>query len=165
MDLVVDGRGFAFWGERRLRCAVGRAGIAHDKREGDHATPAGVLPLRQVLYRPDREAAPVTRLPVRPLEPGEGWCDAPGDAAYNRPVRLPYGASAESLWRADGLYDLVVVLGWNDAPVVPERGSAIFLHLAAPDFAPTEGCVALARGDFLAVLAAADPSSRVVAAP
>ncbi len=164
MDLLVDATGTALWGERRLRAAIGRAGITGDKREGDGATPAGSFVLRRVLYRPDREAAPVTALASRPLDPGDGWCDAPEDAAYNRPVRLPYRAHAETLWRDDGLYDLVVVLGHNDAPVSAGRGSAIFLHLAAPDYRATEGCIALARADLVMVLAAADETSRVIVA-
>jgi len=164
MDLLVDRAGWARWGERRMRCALGRAGISTAKREGDGATPAGAFAMRRLLYRPDRAPAPRTKLPATPLDPADGWCDAPGDAAYNRPVKLPYKASAESLWRADHLYDLVVVLGHNDDPVEPGRGSAIFLHLARPDFGPTEGCVALARDDLARVLDGADATSRVVIA-
>lgn len=142
-----------------LRCALGRSGVveAAVKREGDGATPAGRWPLRRVLYRPDRLRAPRTRLPVAPLGPSDGWCDAPGDLAYNQSVTLPYAGSAERLWREDPLYDLIVVLGHNDAPVVAGHGSAIFLHVARADYAPTEGCVALARTDLLAVLAEAGP--------
>ena len=67
-------------------------------------------------------------------------------------VRLPYEARHEELWRRDGLYDVVGVLGWNDRPVERARGSAIFLHVASPDFAPTEGCVALALADLRGLL-------------
>ena len=116
--------------------------------------------MRRVLYRPDREARPATALPTMALDPADGWCDDLTDPAYNLPVRLPYPGRAEALWRGDGLYDLIVVLGWNDAPVVPGRGSAIFLHLARPDYGPTEGCIALARADLLMVLAGADAASR-----
>jgi L,D-peptidoglycan transpeptidase YkuD (ErfK/YbiS/YcfS/YnhG family) len=165
MDLVVDGSGTAFWDGRSLRCALGRAGIAAGKREGDGATPAGILPMRRALYRPDREAPPQTRLPLAALAPDDGWCDAPADPLYNRAVKLPYPAHAEAMWRADALYDLLVVLGWNDAPVAPGKGSAIFLHLAAPGYGPTEGCVALARADLLAVLASADSACRVIVRP
>jgi L,D-peptidoglycan transpeptidase YkuD (ErfK/YbiS/YcfS/YnhG family) len=164
MDLAVDGAGFATWNGRRMRCALGRGGVAQGKREGDGATPAGILPMRRALYRPDRETAPPTRLPLAPLAPDDGWCDAPDDPLYNCPVKLPYRASAEKLWRADRLYDLVVVLGWNDAPVAPGLGSAIFLHLAAPGFAPTEGCVALGRDDLLLVLSESSETSRVIVA-
>ena len=148
---------------RELRCALGPSGVlpAADKREGDGATPAGRWPMRRVLYRPDRGPAPRTRLPAAPIAPDDGWCDAPGDPAYNRPVTLPYPASAERLWREDGLYDVVVVLGHNDDPPVPGMGSAVFLHCARPDYAPTQGCVALSRSDLEAVLALAGPGSAI----
>lgn len=160
MDLIVDRR-CATWGRHRLRCAIGRAGIVEKKREGDGATPAGVWPMREGLFRPDRLAEMDTALPSRPLDPAAGWCDAPADPAYNRLVRLPYPASCEALWREDGLYDAIVVLGYNDDPVVPGAGSAISLHIARPDFAPTAGCIALARDDLLTVLREAAPGAMV----
>jgi len=146
-------------GGRSVRCALGAAGVvpAEAKREGDGTTPAGTWPLRRVLYRADRGGRPRTGLAVLEIAPDDGWCDAPGDPCYNRPVRLPYPARAERLWREDGLYDLLVVLGHNDDPPVPGRGSAVFLHLARPDYAPTEGCVAAARADLEALLALAGP--------
>jgi L,D-peptidoglycan transpeptidase YkuD (ErfK/YbiS/YcfS/YnhG family) len=137
-----------------LRCALGKGGVrpAREKREGDGATPAARMPLRRVLFRADRGAAPRCRVPVEPIAPEDGWCDDPRHRAYNRAVRLPLDASHERLWRDDTLYDVIGVLGWNDAPVEPGRGSAIFLHVARPDFAPTEGCIALAPRDLRAVL-------------
>lgn len=152
---------------RRVRCALGRAGVrpAADKREGDGASPLGVWPLRRVLYRPDREPAPRTGLPVAALAPEDGWCDAPGDPAYNRPVRLPYPASAEQLWREDRVYDLIVVLGHNDDPPVSPKGSAIFLHLIQPDGSPTAGCVALQRADMLDLLSRARPGDALAILP
>jgi L,D-peptidoglycan transpeptidase YkuD (ErfK/YbiS/YcfS/YnhG family) len=118
--------------------------------------------MRGLLYRPDRGTKPPTRLPARAVDPADGWCDDPRDPAYNRAVTLPHAARAEPLWRADEIYDLVVTLGYNDDPPAPHAGSAIFLHLARPGYPPTEGCVALARADLLAVLAEADAGSRVV---
>jgi L,D-peptidoglycan transpeptidase YkuD (ErfK/YbiS/YcfS/YnhG family) len=162
IDIVVTRSRITRVGTLRVRRAAGRGGIVLDKREGDGGTPAGIWPLREVLYRPDRLAMPVTRLPVRPLQPYDGWCDAPGDARYNKPVRLPYPASAEQLWRGDHLYDLIVVVGYNDAPVVPGKGSAIFLHLARSDYAPTAGCVAFARRHLLSILRAVDTRSRLI---
>jgi L,D-peptidoglycan transpeptidase YkuD (ErfK/YbiS/YcfS/YnhG family) len=153
-------------GGRRARCALGRAGViaAAEKREGDGRSPLGVWPIRRALYRPDRGPAPRTALELRPIAADDGWCDAPDDAAYNRPVRRPYPASCEAMWRDDGLYDLVVVLGHNDDPPVPRLGSAIFLHLAKPGYAPTEGCIALARPDLEALLALAAPGDAVAIA-
>ncbi len=136
------------------RCALGHGGIRRDKREGDGATPVGLLPLRRVLYRADRVAPPRCRVAVEPIAPQDGWCDDPSHADYNRPVTLPHPARHEVLWRADSLYDIIGILGWNDAPVQRGRGSAIFLHLARPDLAPTEGCIALPEPALRAVLAA-----------
>ena len=137
-----------------FRATLGRTGIREHKQEGDGATPAGVLPLRRVLYRLDRVTAPDCAVPIEPIGDTDGWCDDPAHRDYNRAVRLPHEAHCEELWRQDRLYDVIGVLGWNDAPVVKGRGSAIFLHVARPDYAPTEGCIALALADLLRVLAA-----------
>lgn len=160
-DLFVTPDGVLRIGDRRYRCALGRGGIRRDKREGDGATPAGTWPLRAVLYRPDRLTAPPTSLSVSPIHREDGWCDAPDDPNYNRPVSLPYPASAERMWRDDGLYDLLAVIGYNDDPPVPGSGSAIFLHVARPDYGPTEGCVALALSDLMDVLARCEAGSRI----
>jgi L,D-peptidoglycan transpeptidase YkuD (ErfK/YbiS/YcfS/YnhG family) len=150
-------------GGRRVRCALGRAGVkpAAQKREGDLASPAGVWTIRRVLYRPDEGAPPVTALPVEALSPDDGWCDAPDDADYNLPIKLPHPASFEKMWRDDSLYDLVVVLGHNDDPPKPHIGSCIFLHLAREGYAPTEGCVAVARPDLEELLRLAKPGDAV----
>lgn len=139
-----------------LRCALGRGGVrpATEKREGDGATPAARMALRRVLFRADRGPPPRCAVPVEPIAPGDGWCDDPAHRLYNRPVQLPCDASHERLWREDHVYDILGVLGWNDAPVERGRGSAIFLHLAWPDHRPTAGCVALAPRDLRALLEA-----------
>jgi L,D-peptidoglycan transpeptidase YkuD (ErfK/YbiS/YcfS/YnhG family) len=153
MTLIVRSDRSAEWRGRRLRCALGRSGIRSDKREGDGATPAGEYALLRVLYRADRTSRPITVLPAGPIDPADGWCDAAGDPQYNRQVTLPYPASAESLWRPDGLYDLVVVTSHNADPVVPGKGSAIFVHVARPGYGPTEGCVAFEPSDLTSILA------------
>jgi L,D-peptidoglycan transpeptidase YkuD (ErfK/YbiS/YcfS/YnhG family) len=154
MALIIHPDGRADWRGRALRCAVGRGGIvdAADKIEGDGASPAGRWQFRRVLYRADRIKPPATALTLAPITPEDGWCDDASHADYNRQVTLPFAASHEILWRGDALYDLIVVLGHNDAPPKPGLGSAIFLHVAAPDYAATEGCVALAREDLLDVV-------------
>jgi len=157
MDLIVEGRpgaieGRAMLGERSYVCRLGRSGIVPDKREGDGATPVGRFPLRQVFYRADRGAAPQTSIPSRALARTDGWCDEPMSPDYNRAVTLPFAASHEEMWRTDLLYDLVVVIGHNDSPVVPQMGSAVFLHVASPDGGPTAGCVAFAKADLLEIL-------------
>jgi L,D-peptidoglycan transpeptidase YkuD (ErfK/YbiS/YcfS/YnhG family) len=127
--------------------------VTDRKREGDGATPQGCFPLRRVLYRADRLPRPRTALETGAIAPEDAWCDDPEHADYNRAVRLPHPGRHETLWREDGLYDVVVILGYNDDPAVKGRGSAIFLHVARPGLAPTEGCVALRLDDLLEVLA------------
>lgn len=161
-DLVVLPPNTLQWGGRRFVCALGRSGVRADKVEGDGATPAGSFALRRVLYRPDRLAPPRTALPVAALNPHDGWCDDPADRLYNQQIRQPYAASFEMLWRTDEVYDVIVVLGHNDSPPVSGRGSAIFMHVATRDYAPTAGCIALTRKDLLSILEACDPRARLV---
>jgi L,D-peptidoglycan transpeptidase YkuD (ErfK/YbiS/YcfS/YnhG family) len=153
--------GRLYWSGGNAVAAVGRSGVKADKREGDGATPAGTYPLVSILYRPDRVAPPRSQLAAKPLAPSDGWVDEPGDANYNRPVTLPYPASAEPMWREDDLYDALVVIGYNMAPVIPGVGSAIFLHIAAPDFAPTAGCIAVGKDVLLALLPLLGPGSNI----
>jgi L,D-peptidoglycan transpeptidase YkuD (ErfK/YbiS/YcfS/YnhG family) len=154
MRATITPAGILILGQETFRAALGRGGIRADKREGDGATPSGLLPLREVLYRPDRRNGIMSKSLVKPLAGSDGWCDDPGHPAYNRLVQLPNDASAEALWRDDAVYDIIGVLGWNDDPVQPGRGSAIFLHVAHHDYRPTAGCIALAPNDLLHVLAA-----------
>jgi L,D-peptidoglycan transpeptidase YkuD (ErfK/YbiS/YcfS/YnhG family) len=153
MDLIIRPDNTAQWRGRTIRCALGRGGIRDDKREGDGATPSGDYTLVRVLYRADRGPRPTTHLPVASIEPADGWCDAPRDPLYNRQVHLPYPASAESLWREDRVYDLIAVTDHNADPVVAGVGSAIFVHLARPDFGPTAGCIAFELADLRRLLA------------
>ena len=167
MDLIVTRENDAWqaqWAGKAMPCAIGRSGTidAADKREGDGMSPLGAWPMRRLLYRADRLAKPSGRLPASTISEQDGWCDAPESAEYNRPVLLPFAASHERLWREDQLYDVIVVLGHNDDPVRPGMGSAIFLHCAQPDFAPTEGCVALEKTTLISLLEETGPGDRVV---
>lgn len=145
--------GVVIAGGRVFRCALGRGGRRIGKHEGDGATPIGRWAVREVAWRADRGPRPRTRLASRAIRPADGWCDAAGDGCYNRLVRHPFRASAEHMWRADALYDVVVVLGYNDRPRRRGRGSAIFMHVARADLAPTAGCIALRVHDLRQLLA------------
>jgi L,D-peptidoglycan transpeptidase YkuD (ErfK/YbiS/YcfS/YnhG family) len=145
-----------------FRCAIGRSDVRLDKREGDGATPVGEFALRRVLYRPDRLEAPASRLQTLALSPDDGWCDDPAHPLYNHPVKRPFPASHEELWRPDHVYDVIVILGHNDDPPRPGLGSAIFWHVATPDYTPTAGCIALALPDLLLALTDCGPGNRLV---
>jgi L,D-peptidoglycan transpeptidase YkuD (ErfK/YbiS/YcfS/YnhG family) len=158
--IVVSG-GYLSWSGGRVRAAIGKGGLSYAKREGDGATPIGIFPLRRLLYRADRLPLPRTGLAVSAIHPSDGWSDDPRDGLYNQAVLLPHRYSHEWLWREDGVYDLIVPLGYNDDPPVPGLGSAIFLHCAGPDYSPTEGCVAIALPDLLRLVAECGPATAI----
>ncbi|WP_189484875.1 L,D-transpeptidase family protein [Asticcacaulis endophyticus] len=162
-DIPEQNRGEVVLNQHRVRCALGKEGViaAERKREGDLRSPLGVWPVRFVYYRPDRTPAPKTVLPLVALTPDDGWCDDAMDEAYNQPVKLPYKARTESLWREDHVYDVIIVLGYNDDPVVPGHGSAIFAHVAREGYVGTEGCVAMKIKDVLMLLELAEPDSAI----
>lgn len=142
-------------------CALGRSGIVStaQKREGDGATPAGRWKLRRGFYRADRLTLPSALKDwFQPIEADMAWDDDPASATYNRLIRTRAENHPERLARADGIYDVVVPLGYNDDPPQVGLGSAIFMHVARADLSPTAGCVALALGDLLTVLATCDES-------
>lgn len=133
-------------------CLLGRNGITTTKFEGDGATPAGQWRIMYGLYRPDRISIPATRLPMSPILPDDGWCDAPGNSNYNRPVKLPYRDGHEELFRKDRLYDVCLVLDYNISTRIQHRGSAVFFHLSNPNQKPTAGCVAVEPETMLYIL-------------
>lgn len=135
-------------GSLALPCALGRGGILRNKREGDGATPAGRWPL---LYFYLRKPIPL-RLPWRRMRLRDLWCDDPRSFLYNRPLEAPSRLGHEEMWRKDGLYDAVGVMGYNLRPRLRGRGSAIFFHIAAEDLSPTAGCVALRARDMARLL-------------
>lgn len=149
-------------GGKIYRCASGRGGVVSDKIEGDGGTPVGTFPLRQVFYRPDRVLRPATTLPVIALQSDMGWCDDSDDPLYNQQVVLPYPARHEELWRQDHVYDIILVIGYNDDPAIPGKGSAIFIHLARENYLLTEGCLAFTLEDLQEILQKLTLTSQVI---
>jgi L,D-peptidoglycan transpeptidase YkuD (ErfK/YbiS/YcfS/YnhG family) len=164
--MVVTPMGLRFGG-RMFPCTLGRSGIiaARKKREGDGSTPAGVHRIVGLLYRPDRiarDALPGWAVPIRPRDL---WCDDPGSDDYNLMVSAPFQPSHERLWRADPMYDVILVTDWNWPHARPGRGSAIFVHTWRRPGAPTAGCVALSRADLLSILPAIRHRTRLIVQP
>lgn len=163
MNVKVFSDGRVVYGGKEYRAALGRSGVTLDKREGDWATPAGTFTLRQIWFRPDKIKRPQSVLPARPISQDDGWCDDTNHPqTYNRHVKLPHEGSYENLWRPDDdLYDLFVETGYNDNSVVPGKGSAIFMHVARPEFTPTAGCIALSKADLTELLAGIGPGTKI----
>jgi L,D-peptidoglycan transpeptidase YkuD (ErfK/YbiS/YcfS/YnhG family) len=154
--------GFLSWPGGRTKAVVGQAGVSANKKEGDGATPAGTFPLTAVFYRADRMPQLLSHLPLRALSATHAWVDDPGDRNYNRLVSLPYPAHTERMWLDDAVYDLLIVIGYNMAPIVPGAGSAIFLHIARPDFSPTAGCIAITRDALIGLTPRLGPLSAII---
>ena len=155
-------RGWLVAGPLALPVALGRGGIKANKREGDGGTPRGTYRLRRLWWRSDRAPRPRTRLPVRRIGPNDGWCEDPRDRRYNQPIQLPPDRPGDRLWRKDHLYDFIIELDHNTRPRIAGRGSAVFVHVARPGFAPTAGCVALNADALRRLLARSGPNTRIV---
>ena len=136
-------QGILIAGPLALPVALGRGGIKANKREGDGGTPRGTFRLRRLWWRADRMPRPMTHLPVRP-------------------IRLAPNHPGDRLRRTDHLYDLIVELDHNTRPRIAGRGSAVFVHLARPAFAPTAGCVALKAPALRRLIARTGPRTRIV---
>jgi L,D-peptidoglycan transpeptidase YkuD (ErfK/YbiS/YcfS/YnhG family) len=157
-------KGLLIAGPLQIPVALGRGGIRADKREGDGGTPRGRFRPRRLWWRADRHPRPQTRLPLRPIRSEDAWSEEPSDRLYNRPVRRLPGEPGDRLRREDHLYDFIVEIDHNTRPRVRRRGSAVFIHLARPGFAPTAGCVALDSKAMRRLLSLLGPQTEIVIA-
>ena len=155
-------RGWLTIGPHALPVALGRGGIKANKREGDGGTPRGTFRPKRLWWRADRHPRPATALPVQPIGPNDGWCEDPADRHYNQRIKIPANSPADRLARADRLYDFIVEIDHNTRPRVAGRGSAVFIHVARPGFAPTAGCIALTTPALRRLLAQLGPRTRIV---
>jgi L,D-peptidoglycan transpeptidase YkuD (ErfK/YbiS/YcfS/YnhG family) len=155
-------RGWLTAGGQTIPVALGRGGIKANKREGDDGTPKGTFRPLRLWWRADRHPRPATFLPVRAIGPEDAWCEDPSDRHYNQPVRLNSEQGGDRLKRHDHLYDFIIEIDHNTKPRVAGRGSAIFLHLARPNFSPTSGCVSMTKASMLRLLKRLGPETKIV---
>ena len=150
MKLIVKDKKLYF-NKDLFTCSIGRNGLTKNKREGDGKTPVGIFRFTEIFYREDKISKLDFKIKTNIIQKNYGWCDDPRHEMYNKLIKLPFIASAENLYRNDAIYDLLIVINYNMNPVVPFKGSAIFLHIAHEDLKSTEGCIALRRDDLLNV--------------
>ena len=155
-------RGWLMAGQQTIPVALGRGGIIANKREGDGGTPKGTFRPRQLWWRADRAPRPQTFLPVRAIGPGDAWCEDPMSRHYNQPITLGRETGGDRLTRVDHLYDFIVEIDHNTSPRNAGRGSAVFLHLARPNFSPTAGCVSMTRSAMLQLLRRIGTDTRIM---
>jgi L,D-peptidoglycan transpeptidase YkuD (ErfK/YbiS/YcfS/YnhG family) len=155
-------RGWLLVGNHAVPVALGRGGIRANKREGDGGTPRGAFRPRRLWWRADRHLRPRTFLPVRAIGGDDAWCEDPTDRHYNQPIRLGREHRGDRLKRDDQLYDFIVEIDHNTRPRIAGRGSAVFLHLARANFAPTAGCVSMTQSAMLRLLPRLGPRTHIV---
>jgi L,D-peptidoglycan transpeptidase YkuD (ErfK/YbiS/YcfS/YnhG family) len=155
-------QGWLVAGPLALPVALGRGGVKANKREGDGATPRGRFRLKRLWWRAGRHPRPATLLPVTRIKPDDGWCENPADRHYNRRITVPPDSAADRLLRLDNLYDFIIELDHNTRPRIAGRGSAVFIHVARPGFAPTAGCVALTLPSLRRLLERLGPRTTIV---
>ena len=155
-------RGWLMAGHRTIPVALGRGGIIANKREGDGGTPKGTFLPRQLWWRAARAPRPQTFLPVRAIRPEDAWCEDPASRRYNRPIKLGRQSGGDRLTRDDHLYDFIIEIDHNTQPTIAGRGSAVFLHLARPNFSPTAGCVSMTRPAMLQLLRRMGTETKII---
>ncbi len=146
MDIILKNK-FVYYKNYKAKCAIGKRGITSKKKEGDKCTPKGRFKLKYVFFRKDRLGKIHTKLKKIPLKKNYGWCDDPKTKYYNKLVRKPCNFSTEKLYLKNNTYDIIVVIDYNLKPIKKNKGSAIFVHVAKKNFAPTLGCIALSKND------------------
>ena len=150
--IIIKKSGYLEYKNLKFRCALGKAGIKKKKKEGDNITPEGTFKIIKVYYRPDKIKNFVTSIKKKKIKKNIGWCDDPVSNSYNKEIKLPSRFSHEKLYRKDNLYDLILVLNYNTNPIIKNKGSAIFIHIAKKNYEPTAGCIALKKKDLVELL-------------
>ena len=140
---------YLYFRKYKVKCAVGKRGIGHKRKEGDYITPIGIFKIKFILYRKDRIKKFRTSLKKISINKNFGWCDDPNSKSYNKLIKYPFEGSAEKLFRKDNIYDLIIVLNYNMNPVKKNKGSAIFIHIAKKNYEKTKGCVAIKKNDII----------------
>jgi len=161
MHIILKNK-FLYIGHYKIKCAIGKRGISKNKREGDLCTPSGEFRFESLLYRKDRVKHFKTSIPKKNIKKNMGWCDDPDSRMYNRLIRFPFAFGAEKLFLKKSVYDLVLVMNHNRNPIIRNKGSAIFLHLADKKFSPTKGCVAIKKNDFLKILSKIEKKTKII---
>jgi len=150
--IIVKKRGYLKYKKFKYRCALGKAGVNKKIKEGDNITPKGIFKITKIYYRADKIKSIKTNIKKIKIRKNMGWCDDPVSRFYNQQIKLPSKYSHEKLYRNDDLYDLIAVLNYNTNPIIKNKGSAIFMHIAKNSYKKTEGCIALKKEHLINIM-------------
>ncbi len=160
MHIIINKKYLTF-NNYKAKCAIGKRGIAYKKKEGDLITPKGIFKIRYILYRKDRVKKIQTKIKKIAIKKDMGWCDDPRSKDYNKLIKLPYAYNFEKLFRKENNYDIILILNYNMSPVIKNKGSAIFIHVAKKNYKKTEGCIALKKIHLLKILKKINKNTKV----
>jgi len=162
MNIKITKKRFLLYHNYKIKCAVGKKGIANNKIEGDLSTPKGAFSLDCLYYRRDKNRHIKCNIKKKIIKKNMGWCNDPRSKKYNCQINLPSKFTAEKLFRNDRIYDLLININYNKRPTVKNKGSAIFLHLSDKKFKPTAGCIAILKKDFLKILPLINSKTKII---
>ena len=152
---------FLFINHYKVKCVVGKRGIGKKLKEGDKITPKGKYRIKFILYRKDRISSITTKIPKFIIKKNMGWCDDPNSKDYNKLIRFPFKYSAEKLYKKENIYDIILVLDYNINPIIKDKGSAIFIHIAKKNYAYTSGCVAVSKKNLKEIVKQINKQTRI----
>jgi L,D-peptidoglycan transpeptidase YkuD (ErfK/YbiS/YcfS/YnhG family) len=150
--IIVKKTGYLKYKNFKFRCSLGKAGIKKKIKEGDNITPKGIFKIIKIYYRAGRIKKIKTPIQTIKIRKNMGWCDDSKSKHYNKQINLPTNYTHEKLYRDDNIYDLIAVLNYNSKPVIKNKGSAIFIHIARSSYKKTKGCIALKKGDLIRLI-------------
>ena len=150
MHILIN-KNYLTYNKFKVKCAIGKRGIGNKRKEGDLITPKGQYKIKYILYRKDRVKIS-TSLKKKVIKKNMVWCDDPKSSHYNKLVKLPFAYSHEKLYKKENTYDIILVLNYNMSPVIKNKGSAIFIHVAKNNFKKTEGCVAIRKFELFKIV-------------
>lgn len=159
--IIVKKSGYLKYKNLKFRCALGKAGIKNKKMEGDNITPKGIFEIIKMYYRADKIKNIKTSIKKIKIKKDMGWCDDPNSRFYNKQIKLPTKVGHEKLFRNDNLYDLILILNYNINPIIKNKGSAIFLHVATKNLDNTKGCIAVEKKNLITLLAKIKKNTKI----
>jgi L,D-peptidoglycan transpeptidase YkuD (ErfK/YbiS/YcfS/YnhG family) len=159
--IIVKKSGYLQYKNLKFRCALGKAGIKKKEKEGDNVTPKGIFKITSMYYRPDKIKNIITAVKKIKIKKNIGWCDDPNSHFYNQQISLPNKFGHEKLYRNDSLYDLILVLNYNTNPIIKNKGSAIFIHVAKKNYKRTKGCIALKKKHLIELISKIKKNTKI----
>jgi len=160
--IVINKSGYLKYKNFKFRCALGKCGISEKKKEGDKITPKGIYKIVNVYFRQDRIKKISSNLKLIKIKKNMAWCDDPNHKNYNQLIKLPTKYSYEKLFRNENTYDLIIVLNYNMNPVIKNKGSAIFIHVAKKNYKKTAGCIALKKAHLTKLIENINKRTKVI---